>query len=75
MGSHVVQLVGCWIHTPKVVGSTPISASCFMRDNILGQDANLDCASLYPGILASAPCMAAIDKVTKVSYACWGNTM
>ena len=27
------------------------------------------------GILVSAPCMAAIGKVTKVSYPCRGNTV
>ena len=48
LGSHVAQLVGCWTHNPRVVGLTPGDADCFMWDNILGQDVNLDCASLYP---------------------------
>ena len=34
---------------PRVVGSIPTDAYCFMWDNILGQDVNLDCASLHPG--------------------------
>ena len=42
------DLLWCWIHNQKVVGLTPISASCFMWDNIRMQDVNLDCASLYP---------------------------
>ena len=48
-GSHVAQFVGCWTHNPRVVGSIPSDANCFMWDNILGQDVNLVCASLHPG--------------------------
>ena len=48
-GSHVAQLVGCWTYNPRVVGSIPSDANCFMWDNILGQDVNLVCASLHPG--------------------------
>ena len=51
MGSHVAQLVGCWTHNPRVMGSIPGDADCFMWDNILGQDVNLYCASLHPGVL------------------------
>ena len=49
LGSHVAQLVGCWTYNPRVVGSIPSDANCFMWDNILGQDVNLVCASLHPG--------------------------
>ena len=49
VGSDVAQLVGCWTHKPKVVSSIPTDANCFMWDNILRQDVNLDCASLHPG--------------------------
>ena len=59
----MAQLVGCWTYNPRVVGSIPSDANCFMWDNILGL------------LLASAPCMAAIGKVTKASYPCWGNTV
>ena len=48
---HVAQLVGCW--TPRVVGSIPVDADCFMWDNILGQDVNLECASLHPGVIGT----------------------
>ena len=41
----MAQLAGCWTHNPKVMGSIPKDANCFMWDNILGQDVNLDCAS------------------------------
>ena len=46
LGSQVAQLVGCWTYNPRVVGSIPSDANCFMWDNILGQDVNLDCALL-----------------------------
>ena len=52
-GSHVAQLVGRWTHNPRVVGSLPGDADCFMWDNILGQDVNLDCASLHPGVMGT----------------------
>ena len=45
----MVQLVGCWAHNPRVMGSIPTNARCFKWDNILGRDVNLDCASLHPG--------------------------
>ena len=45
----MAQLVGCWTHNQGVVGSIPSDGNCFMRDNILGQGVNLDCASLHPG--------------------------
>ena len=45
----MAQLVGCWTYNPRVVGSTPSDANCFMWDNILVQDVNLVCASLHPG--------------------------
>ena len=47
MGSHVAQLVGCWTHNQRVVGSIP-------SENILGQDVNLDCVSLHPGVMAAS---------------------
>ena len=49
----MAQLVGCWIHNPRVVGSIPGDADCFIWDNILGQDVNLDCASLHPGVMGT----------------------
>ena len=36
LGSHVAQLVGCWTHKPRVVGSVSTDANFFMWDNILG---------------------------------------
>ena len=48
-GSHVGELVGCWIHNPRMLGSIPSDVSCLVWDNILGQDTNLVCASLHPG--------------------------
>ena len=45
-GSRVAQLVGCLTDNPRVVGSIPTDANCFIKDNILGQDVNPDCASL-----------------------------
>ena len=36
--SHVAQLVGCWTYNPRVVGSIPSDANCFMWDSIFGQD-------------------------------------
>ena len=53
LGSHAAQLVGCWTHNPRDVGSIPGDADCFMWDNILGQDDNLDCASLHQGVLST----------------------
>ena len=53
---HVAQLVGCWTYNPRVVGSIPSDANCFMWDKHPWQDVNL--ASLHPGeiwVLASAP--------------------
>ena len=44
----MAQLVGCWTHNPRVVGSIPGDADCLIWDNILGQDVILDCASLKP---------------------------
>ena len=44
----MAQLVGCWTYNPRVVGSIPSDANCFMWDNILGQDVNLVCHSLHP---------------------------
>ena len=35
-GSHVAQLVGSWTYNPRVMGSIPSDANCFMWDNILG---------------------------------------
>ena len=52
-GSLVAQLVGCWTHNPRVVGSIPGDADCFIWDNIPGQDVNLDCASLHPGVMGT----------------------
>ena len=46
---HVAQLVGCWTHNLRVVGSIPTDANCFMWDNILGHDVSLGRASLQPG--------------------------
>ena len=37
----MAQLVGCWTHNPRVVGSIHGDADCFMWDNIPGQDVNL----------------------------------
>ena len=48
-GYQVAQLVGCLTHNLRVVGSIPTDANCFMSDNIVGQDVNLDCVSLHPG--------------------------
>ena len=51
-GSHMTQLVGYWTHNPRVVGLIPTEktdANCFTWDNVLGQDVNLDCASLNTG--------------------------
>ena len=45
----MAHLVGCWTHNPRVMGSIPTGANCFMWDNILGQDINVDCASLHAG--------------------------
>ena len=36
IGSHVAQLVGCWTQNPRVMGSIPTGANCFMWNNILG---------------------------------------
>ena len=80
----MAQLVGCWNHSPRVVGSIPTDANCFMWNNILGQDVNLNYVSLHSGEnigtqlyggLASAPCMAAMGKVTKANYPYGGNTV
>ena len=30
LGSHVAQLVGCWTHNPRVEGSIPGDADCFL---------------------------------------------
>ena len=49
----MAQLVGCWNHNPRDVGLIPGDANCFMWDNILGQDFNLDCASLHPGVMGT----------------------
>ena len=53
IGSDVAQLVGCWTHNPRVVGWIPGDLDCFMWDNILGQDVNLDCSSLQPGVMGT----------------------
>ena len=37
LGSHVAQLVGCWTYNPRVVGSIPIDANCFMWITSLGK--------------------------------------
>ena len=47
--SCVAQLVEGGTHYPRVVGLIPTDSSYFTWDNILGQDVNLDCASLHPG--------------------------
>ena len=44
----MAQLVGCWTHNPRVMGSIPGDANCFIWDDIPGQDVNLDCAVLSP---------------------------
>ena len=49
----MAQLVGWWTHNPRVVGSIPGDADCFIWDNIPGQDVNLDCASLHPGVMGT----------------------
>ena len=54
----MAQLVGCWTHNPRVVGSIPGDADCFMWDNILGQDVNLDCASLHKGVMGTWLCVS-----------------
>ena len=51
--SLVAQLVGCWTHNPRVVGSIPGEADCFIWDNIPGQDVILDCASPHPGVMGT----------------------
>ena len=51
--SFLAQLVVRWTDNPKVLGSIPTVADCFIWDNILGQDANPDCASLYPGVMGT----------------------
>ena len=47
----LAHLIVCWTHNPKVVGLIPTATDCFIWDNILGQDAYLICASLYPGVM------------------------
>ena len=54
LGSHLAHLVGCWTNNPRVVGSIPGNAVCFMCHNILRQDVNLDCASLHPGVTGTS---------------------
>ena len=50
----MAQLVGCCTHNPGGgVCSIPSDADCFMWDNILGQDVNLDYASLHPGVMGT----------------------
>ena len=53
VGVSLAQLVVCWTHNPTVMGSIPITADCFIWDNIFGQDAYLDCASPYPGVIGT----------------------
>ena len=57
-GSLVAQLVGCWTHNRRVVGSITSDADCFTWDNILGQDVNL----AYEGYWF-LPCMAILAEV------------
>ena len=49
----MAQLVGCWTHNLRVMGSIPGDADCFIWDNILGQDVNLDYPSLHPGLMGT----------------------
>ena len=37
----------------RVLGSVPTAADWFIWDNIIGQDAYLDCASPYPGVMGT----------------------
>ena len=62
----MAQLVGCSTCNPRVVGSIPGDANCFMWDNILGQDVNLDCASLHPGAMGTLPEGTEITCVKKL---------
>ena len=48
IGSHVVRLVGCWALNQRVVCSITDDAN-----NFLGQDVNLDCASLHPQVMGT----------------------
>ena len=41
----LAQSVAFYTHNPRVVGSIPTDANCFMWVNILWQDVNVDCAS------------------------------
>ena len=67
----MAQLVGCWTNNPRVVCSIPGDSDCFMWDNIHGQDVNLDCASLHPGVmgtwlLVGSSCMRCIVAATSM---------
>ena len=48
----MAQLVGCWTHNPRLVGSIPHDAD-FHVGLHPSQDVNLDCASLHPGAMGT----------------------
>ena len=63
----MAQLVGCLTYNPRVVGSIPGDADCFMWDNIFRQDVNLDCAYLQPGVMGTRLLMASSCTVLWLS--------